>query len=150
MTRCIAILGGLLLAGWAHAAPVVVRVTVASEYTDGTALPVASRVGATVYCGSISGQYTRAWSLESKADVVAVKVDIVDAAFCAATVVATAPNSAVLVESGFSPELAVNSKAAKAPSATIEQAVLCLQPCAVQRQRAVTVGGALLGAVASQ
>ena len=135
---CAIILACLLAVEAAQAAPVTVRVPMPTAYSDGTALPVASRVAARVYCGPTTGRYVQGWATESTADVVEVTIDVRSRVFCAATVIARAAEGAGDVESDFSVEFVrtANQPAVPLNITTVTQApAICTTTCTVDRRR---------------
>ncbi len=134
----------LLLSASALAAPQTVNITFPGTYADGAPLPASARVGASVYCGPTAGRYVQAWGVRREAaagplpDVVSVTIDVRTRAFCAATVVATAPDGIGEVESDFSVEFVRTANQPAAPvtvQTTIQSPAICTTVCSVVRNR---------------
>ncbi len=130
------LLAVLMAVDAAHAAPVTVRVTMPTAYSDGTALPASDRVGAAVYCGPTAGRYVQQWFAAGVTDTVDVQADVAGRVFCAATAFASVAGS--VRESAYSTEFVINPTAPSVPLGTTVQwntPLMCSTVCTVDRRR---------------
>ena len=128
----------LILSVSAFAAPVTVRVTMPSAYSDGTPLPSANRIGAQLYCGPTPGKYVQGWGATGTDQTVDIVVDISARSFCAVTAFSTAPDGTGSRESAFSTEFAINPTVPAAITSTqtiIQSQAICTTMCSVIRNR---------------
>lgn len=123
----------LILATSAFGAPVTLRWTNPTAWTDGS--PLAAIEHAQLYCRTAAGAYTQA--IGAPGNVSTMTIDIATQRDCALTVFARAPDG-TLRESDMSAEFRITPKTIGAPTAvTVEwQApAVCTTTCAVTRQR---------------
>jgi len=128
----------LILSLSAFAAPVTVRVTMPSAYSDGTTLPAANRIGAQLYCGPTTGRYVQGWGALGTDPTVDIVVDISSRSFCAVTSFATAPDGTGSRESGYSTEFVINPTVPNIPvtvQTIIQSPAICTTVCSVDRRR---------------
>lgn len=135
-----ALLAAALLASasMVEAAPVTINVPAPTQYTDATALPAANRIGAQLYCGTVTGRYTQAWGVESAADVVSITADVRAKSKCAVTYLAKSADGTGARESDFSVEFPIDPITSAVPlniSVTFPNASVCTITCAVTRSR---------------
>lgn len=115
------------------AAPVTLRWTNPTQWTDGT--PLAAIEHAQLYCRTAPGAYTQA--VGAPGNVATMTLDVATQRDCALTVFARAPDGS-LRESAFSAEFRITPKDVGAPSAIRvqwESAAVCTTTCAVTRAR---------------
>ena len=138
------LLAVLLAVDVAHAAPQTLEIVFPDTYADGTPLPAAARVGASIYCGPTTGRYVQAWGTRRGAtapplpDVVTVEIDVRVRLFCAATAVAVAPDGVGEVESDMSTEFVRTANQPAAPltvRSTTRTVNICTTTCDVVRSR---------------
>ena len=139
-SRCV--LAAVLCAGAAiaqAASEPSVSVPAPTTYTNGTALPVAKRIGAQVYCGPTRGKYVQAFGVASQADAVVVPLATLRGnSFCAATYVAEAADSTERRESDFSVEFPMTVVTSAVPigvAVTVSAPALCTTTCTVDVRR---------------
>jgi hypothetical protein len=128
----------LVLSVSAFAAPVTVRVTMPTAYSDGTPLPAANRIGAQLYCGPTAGRYVQGWGALGTDPTVDIVVDISARSFCAVTSFATAPDGTGSRESGYSTEFVINPTVPNIPvtvQTIIQSPAICTTVCIVDRRR---------------
>ncbi len=123
----------------AEAAPVTVRVTMPTAYSDGTPLPAANRIGAQLYCGPTTGRYVQGFPGDDlRGPTVDIVADISTRSFCAFTAFATAPDGTGSRESGFSTEFVINPVVPAIPvtgQTIIQSPAICTTVCSVVRAR---------------
>lgn len=122
----------------AQAAPITERITMPTTYADGAPLPVASRVGASVYCGPTSGRYVQAWGVRGTDDVLEVTIDVRGRVFCANLVIAKASDGVGEVESDFGVEYIRTPNQPSVPlnSTSVRPTpLICPTGCTVDRRR---------------
>lgn len=123
----------------AFAAPVTVRVTMPTAYSDGTPLPAANRIGAQLYCGPTTGRYVQGFPGDDlRGPTVDIVAEISTRSFCAVTSFATAPDGTGLRESAFSTEFVINPTVPNIPvtvQTIIQSPAICTTVCIVDRRR---------------
>ncbi len=123
----------LILATSAFGAPVTLRWTNPTAWTDGS--PLAAIEHAQLYCRTAAGPYTSAQG--APGNVSTMTLDVTTARDCALTVFARAPDGS-LRESDMSAEFRIAPKAIAAPSTVTvqwQEPAVCTTTCAVVRPR---------------
>ena len=126
-------LAALLLTASATAAPVTLRWTNPTAWTDGA--PLAAIEHAQLYCRTATGPYTQA--VGAPGNVATMTLDVASQRDCALTVFARAPDGS-LRESDMSAEFRITPKTIGAPTTiTVEwqSPAVCTTTCAVTRTR---------------
>ena len=126
-------LAAMLLTASALAAPVTLRWTNPTQWTDGA--PLAAIEHAQLYCRTAAGPYTSAQG--APGNVATMTLDVATQRDCALTVFARAPDGS-LRESDFSAEFRITPKTIGAPTTiTVEwqSPAVCTTTCAVTRTR---------------
>jgi hypothetical protein len=121
-----------------YAAPVTVRVTMPTAYSDGTPLPAANRIGAQLYCGPTTGRYVQGWGALGTDPTVDIVADISTRSFCAVTAFSTAPDGTGSRESGYSTEFVINPTVPSVITnvqTSIQSPAICTTVCSVLRTR---------------